>query len=241
MIKNRNILEWLQRVLRKEVRGNVLSMRDFNTYLSFAQRKRFDWLVSQMELTSRVTKSLEVYQDTETLTGLTDEGLYGAKAIPVDTEKVLRAMVLYGESYVKADMVTQLELERRLDDSLTVPTQKHPVYVLQGGEAHVYPYAAGMVVSITYIKTPEKAYLDWVVKPGRTVRYLEEGAIVTLSEGETYPNGEDGGTSLTEEMYWSQEDTVAVADMLLRNISPTLADQGAYQFSSEESAKSERL
>jgi len=46
---------------------------------------------------------------------------------------------------------------------------------------------------------------------------------------------------LTREMKWSQEDTVAVANMILRNIAPSIADQGAYQFSSEESAKSERL
>jgi len=242
MIKNKDILDWLQRVLRKETRGNVISMRDFNTYLAFAQRLRFDWLKQQMELTGRIMRSLETYQTTEVFSP-DDETEYGEYSLSAlgGVEKPLRCMAMYDGKYVKCDWVTQLELEERLSNSLTFPTAKHPVYVLEGGVIQLYPCPTS--AKMTYIKIPEKAYLDWIVQSGRTVRYLSEGGSVNVGEGETYPNSVNNTTDapLTREMKWSQEDTVAVANMILRNIAPSIADQGAYQFSSEESAKSERL
>lgn len=249
MIRNRDILDWLQRVLRKETRGNVVSMRDFNTYLAVNQRKRFDWLMRQMELTGRVVKSLEGYQHTDVLS-LSVDGIYGKVALSALSsylEKPLRCMYLFEGAYTRADWVTQLELEERLSNSLTYPTVEHPVYVMEGGEIHVYPYTAGATVQLTYIATPPKAYLDWVVRASRTVRYLDAAQLVVLNQGqgEVYPNASDNTsnplTSLTQEMLWSQEDSISVADMILRNIAPSIADQGAYQFSSEESAKSEQL
>ena len=149
-------------------------------------------------------------------------------------------MAMYNEKYDrKVDMVTHGEMQERMSNSLTRPTEKYPVGYIEGGKLIVYPYVKS--VRYTYVITPAKAYLDYVVNTNRTVRYLEEGATVTVNSNETWPNQTNNSVSRTKEMEWNDEDKVAVAHRILRTVAPAIQDAGAYQFASEETQKSERL
>lgn len=240
MVKNRDILTWLQRVMRKETRGNVISLNDFNTFLQFAFQKRLGFLLKNLELTGDVTQSLSVFQRTMVINPVNgiDHGYILTDNITDGLEKPLRCI---GPNNRKIDWVTQMEYEKRVGCSLTAPTAKNPVYMIENDRIKIYPYVGVESVTLTYISTPPVPYLDWVVRASRTVRYLDEGQVVTLTQGETYPNGVNGATSKTLDMVWSDDDSVAVADMILRNIAPSVADQGAYQLGSEETIKSEQL
>jgi len=246
MIRNVDILSWLQRVLRKETRGNVLSPADFNTFLSMNQRLHFDEQLRNMELTETITTSMSVYVKTKEL-AMTKVpvhdplyGVYELSHLGFGHEKPLRCMAMYEGKYErKVDMVTHGEMQERMSNSLTRPTKKHPVGYIEGGKLIVYPYVAS--VRYTYVSTPDKAYLDYVVHANRTVRYLNEGATVTVGADETWPNQTHNSVSRTKEMEWNDEDKVAVAHRILRAVAPAIQDAGAYQLASEETQKSERL
>lgn len=247
MIQNKDILNWLQRVLRKEARGNILSPTDFNTFLAVNQRLRFDERMKQMELTDGVTSSMSVYVKSKLLTldkvPIRGSAVYGEALLPSGYEKTLSCMTDFeGLRTAKVDLVTHLEMQERMSNSLTCPSVKHPLGMIEGGKLIVYPYVAS--VRLTYVQTPAKAFLDYVVNTSnRTVRYLDADVDVTVGVNEVWPNKlhNEDFTSNTHEMEWSDEDKIAVAHKILRGVAPAVQDQGAFQLGSEETQKAERL
>lgn len=244
MIKNVDIRNYIDRVLKKEQRGGVFSGDDFNLMLKMANQEHYDAEKAKAEVTSDITNSLRGFITSVTSTTAQTPAT-GYYTLPADYGKLLSARRLYGSDYRKADLVTQLEYEERLSNSLTEPSDKYPTVRIEGTRLKFDPVAY-KAISVTYLKTPAEPYLDFYWDAYDKDQYMDVGDSYILGADETYllngvtKTAGDSITSLTVELDWSEDqDKIAIANRILAKMGISIPNQMAVEFGLGEVNKQE--
>lgn len=239
MVTILGVRKYIDRILKKEQRGNVLSGDDFNIFINLAQSEHFDGEKRKAEITSDIIDSLEPFIKTET--GVTGSPSAGDYILPTDYEKLLGTKRLYNGAYVGCDMVSQLEKDERDDNSLTIPTDKKPVVSIEGGYLRFIP-TTNAYIKITYYRKPEELFLDWYWDANDQIIYLDEGETYTLKTDERYSDGTTSGTksSKTIDFEWiNDSDRIAIAHRVLMKLGITLPNDLAMQYGASETTKND--
>jgi hypothetical protein len=231
----------IDRLTKKEQRGNVLSGEDFNTFLKVAQAEHFDVEKRKAEGTSDIIDSLRAFIVTKTDT--TSSGLVAIPTSPVYA-KLLSAQRLNGSNFVRCDILSQLELEERLDNSLTVGTDALPLVSIEASNFRFYP-AAYSNVKIVYYKQPTEPTLDWYYDANGSIVYLAAAETHTLGTGEYAYDGivttPTEITSRTVELEWADNnDRIAIAYRILTKLGVTIPNNLAVELGASEVMKSDQ-
>ena len=241
ILTNKNIYLLLQRILRKESRGNVVSVDDFNRLFPVKVRERFENRKKEMERTSDITEDLERYIRVETLSESGDgryakpDGNGGEEFV-----KHLGALKPNGDSYLPVDLITKLEYTSMT--SLTKPTERYPVVFYEEGQLVVRPSSVN--VEVHYMVAPNVPFLDYHYR-NMNIVYLDEGdevvddGVNVLKEGSSFPEGNYISETVDSDM--SDNDKLAVLYTMLAEYGVTLPDETAIQYGLSREAKHEQL
>lgn len=233
MIKVATIRNYLDRLTKKEQRGNILSGEDFNTFLAIAQVEYFDQEKRKAEATGDVTDALRAF-----ITTLNSTATSGVLAIPTNPKysKLLQAYRISDTTYYPCDEVSQMEKGDRLTNSLTVPTAKNPIVSVEGS-SFVFNPATTAYVKVVYLKRPTDPFLDFYYDTYKNIVYLDASTTYTLQAGEEYRDGTGTGTvtSLTTEFEWADDmDIINIAYILLVKLGKSIPDNLAIELGSQK-------
>lgn len=229
---NRDILQSIYRVVRKEARGGVITPDDFNRMLAQETIKRYGEMRNAMEKSGEVTTSMEKYIRTTIVNG-------ASFAIPANYEKRLSSIALYNGVYTRrVDEVTQLEYEERVGNSLTKPTARNPVIYPLNGNFIVDPSST---IKFTYMVAPATPFLDYYYDVNGNIQFLTAGQAHTLLVGETYRDGTIGTNqnvnSITVEIDMDYDDKIAIMNGILRQLGVIIPNEGAFAYGTQEQQK----
>jgi len=233
MIQVATVRKYLDRLTKKEQKGNILSGEDFNTFIAISQSEHFDSQKRKAEVTGDITDSLRGFITTATLSATA-----GVLAIPSSPKyaKLLQAYRLDSTTYYPCDLVSQMEKGDRLTNSLTVPTAKNPIVSIEGTN-FVFSPTTNSYVKVVYLKRPTDPFLDFYYDQYRNLVYLAQGATYTLGISEVYRDGTSSGTvtSQTVEFEWTEDDDIiAIAHNLLVKLGITIPNNLAIELGSQK-------
>jgi len=233
MIQVKTIREYIDRLTKKEQRGNILSGEDFNNYLSIAQSEYFDQEKRKAEATGDITDSLRPF-----IVTLNSSATSGVLAIPTNPQyaKLLQAYRLSGSDYRKCDQITQMEKGDRLENSLTVPTAKYPTVSIEGSN-FVFNPTTTAYVKVVYLKRPTDPFLDFYYDANQSIVYMDAGTSHTLGTDEVYRDGTSSGTvnSVTVEFEWvNDSDAIAIAHNILVKLGVTIPNNLAIELGNQK-------
>ena len=233
MIQIATVRKYLDRLTKKEQKGNILSGEDFNTFIAISQSEHFDNQKRKAEATGDITDSLRGFITTANLSatgGNLDISLLSNYA------KLLQAYRYLDPTYYPCDLVSQMEKGDRLTNSLTVPTAKNPIVSIEGSNFVFLP-ATSSYVKVVYLKRPTDPFLDFYYDQYRNIVYLAAGATHTLGTSEVYRDGTSSGTvnSITVEFEWTDDDDIiAIAHNLLVKLGITIPNNLAIELGSQK-------
>lgn len=223
MVQLVDIRRLVDRLTKKEQRGNVISGDDFNTFLRISQAEHFDAQKRKAEQTGDIVDSLRAF-----ITIVNVVTSSGVSSIPSNYGKLISMTRMYGSDYVKCDVVTQMEKEDRLSNSLTEGTSKHPICSIDGTSFRFIP-ASDAYIKYIYYKKPDDPLLDWYIDNNDEYQYLAASAVHVWVTGETdssgtvHTTGDVNYTSTTVELEWLDDyDRVAIAYRLLTKVGVTI-------------------
>jgi hypothetical protein len=171
-------------ILRKDIRGEAVSVTEFNAILPVVSHEYFAQQYAKFQQTQNITDSLAPFIKTATVTLIE-----GVASLPSDYLHMIGAPTctetVGSSSYTrKVDMVSKLELTERLIDPITVPTATYPVATI--GPATTSGYIGTYGTSVIELAV----FGQWVVgvTPYPWVYFdtphgLVTGDTVTLSGG----------------------------------------------------------
>jgi hypothetical protein len=245
MIALVDIRRLVDRLTKKEQRGNIINGEDFNTFLRISQAEHFDSEKRKAEATSDIIDSLSAFIVTYTGATTGGTGLIAKSSLASPYAKLLSAQRLNTTDFVRCDIVSQLELEERLSNSLTVGTNKHPIVSIEDDNFRFSP-SANKNIKIIYYKQPTDPVLDWYIDVNDNIVYLAAAEVHTWVTGETdsvgteHTTGETDYTSLTTELEWSDNsDRITIAYRMLSKMGITIPNNMALEFGVSETMKSE--
>jgi len=243
MITLVDIRKLVDRLTKKEQRGNIISGEDFNTFIRIANSEHFDSEKRKADVTSDIVDSLRSFLST--YTGSATNGTVVISSSLTNYGKLLSAQRIYtGSDYVRCDIVTQLEKEERLSNSLTVATDRYPIASVEGLNINFLP-AATKNVKIVYYKKPADPYLDWYWDVDDNINYMDVTPTGdhTLTSGQTYSDGTTNlvtKTSKTVELEWADNsDRIAIAYRVLLKVGVTIPNNLAVELGASEVMKSD--
>jgi hypothetical protein len=232
MITVSTIRKYLDRLTKKEQRGNMLSGEDFNTFLAIAQAEYFDQEKRKAEATGDVIDSLRSF-----VTTLPSTATSGVLAIPTNPEyvKLLQAYRYNSNVYYPCDLVSQMEKGDRLTNSLTIPSNKYPIVSIEGSN-FVFNPTTSAPVKVVYLKRPADPFLDFYYDQYRNIVYMEADTNYTITAPQEYRDGTTGTkASLTEEFEWADDmDIINIAYILLVKLGKTIPDNLAIELGSQK-------
>lgn len=226
----------LDNMLRKQSRGNVVTDEMFNTLINAAQSEYMDIEKGKADINSDLTGELKPFY-AEAI-GIS---IAGGQYTLQNYAKILRVNTLYNDRYVLCDLVTSLEAETRLGNSLTWPTLKNPFVEEMADYLLFYP-ATITTANIKYIREPNEAFLDYYYDINGSIIYMDEGATHTLYSGEEYRDGTTTGTisSQTQEFEWGVSDIMHIFDIVLRMCSVATDRQLSYAMTNQDTTRKEQ-
>jgi hypothetical protein len=138
MTTNQTLYKAVLDVLRKDVRGEAVSVTEFNAILPVVSHEYFSQQYAKFQQTQNVTDSLAPFIKTATITLIG-----GVASLPTDYLHLIGTptytQTISGTSYTRrVDVVSRLELSERLIDPITQPTLVYPVAVLGKGSTSGY-------------------------------------------------------------------------------------------------------
>ncbi len=177
MTTNEGLYKSVLDILRKDIRGEAVSVAEFNALLPVVSHEYFSQQYAKFQQTQKITDSLAPFIKTATIT-LTS----GVGYLPRDYMHMI-GKPLAGTARV--DMVSRLEYDERSVDYITQPTTTYPVAVI--GTAS---YSSYIGTYSTY--TPELAIFGYTTIAGVSrptilfdsgYNYLNDGDLITISGG----------------------------------------------------------
>lgn len=221
---------------RKQSRGNVITDEMFNTIINAAQSEYMDVEKGKADINSDITGELKPFY-----VEVTGVSIVGGRYTLQNYAKILRVNTLYNDRYVLCDLVTSLEAEMRLGNSLTGPTLKNPFVEEMSSYLFFYP-ATITTANIKYIREPNEAFLDYYYDTSGSIVYMDEGITHKLVYGEEYRDGTTSGTisSQTQEFEWGVPDIMHIFDIVLRMCSVATDRQLSYAMTNQEVTRKEQ-
>lgn len=240
MITLTDIRRLVDRLTKKEQRGNIISGEDFNTFLRISNAEHFDAEKRKADATNDVIDSLRLF-----LTIVQTSASSGVTLLPADYGKLLSAQRLYNGDYVRCDTVSQLEKEERQTNSLTEASDKYPIASVEGIYLKFFPTTTASVTYV-YYKKPTDPFLDWYINTSDVPVYLAASAThvwatgETDSSGTTHTIGDPNWSSLTTELEWADNaDRIAIAYRILAKVGVTIPNNLALELGVSEIMKSD--
>ena len=225
MTTNQSLYKSVLDILRKDERGEAVSVAEFNALLPVVSHEYFAQQYQKFQQTQNITDSLAPFITTATVT-LTA----GAGSLPVDYLHLIGKPLTVTGSY-PVDIVTRLEYAERAIDPITGPTATYPIAVVGASTINVYPTTVASI-TIAYLKDPATPKLDYYVTDATNVRtFLAAAATHTVLTGETYPIAATAPTvgatytSTTVEMEWLAQDRPSILYLFLQKLGVTMNDQ----------------
>ena len=164
-------------VARKDKRGNIFSVGEYNNVSNLVNRELFTQQITKFQLTNIVTESLVPFVKHIILTS--------TFFLPTDFSHIVGDPV-YNDTPV--DIVTEKEYSFRVGDELTKPSTTYPVAKMEfsDGVYKLICYPDTVLPDVTYLKTPDAVKLDYYMLDGR-IYTLDVGETHVVVSGETYP------------------------------------------------------
>lgn len=228
--------------LRKDKRGNALSIDEFNRISVLVDRKMLMAFGSRFEEDVEISSHmgfLKVIDQSVTLTtgvGSMPTNYYRLAGDPWYTD---------GDGIVRwLDVRTSAEHSFRERDYLTKATAKHPSCVLgdqdnsNNLQIRVYPTTIGTIY-INYIRNSVPLYLDYYVN-NTTLQptFMAVSASVPIPSGSTYRDGTTGTkTSLTTNPEWDDTEFPWLMAFYLQYLGVTFPEELLTQIGKGDSAE----
>ena len=225
--------------LRKDRKGGV-SPEEFESFLRlrnidyFNQQFKVDG-VSQINTDS--LSPFAVFNDPEPVT---QDGAFATYYVTPDATYTHLINAFHSASntsyatVVELDIVSNAELNDRLNNAITGPSATEPIGYLSDGKLWVYGVTTGYIL-LSYYKYPADPYFDYYTDASGNVTYLTDGqAEYTLQAGEISRSGLTAGagvTSVSEDLEWGDQDAMNILDMVMTDVGVAQSDQGITQTS----------
>lgn len=147
MTTNQLLYQSILDILRKDERGEAVSVSEFNALLPVVSHEFFSQQYAKFQQTQNITDSLAPFIRTATIT-LTA----GVGYLPADYLHLIgQPTALSGTTTVRVDVVSRLELTGRLTDAITVPSATCPVATLGVADVEGYVGTYGSYATETAI------------------------------------------------------------------------------------------
>ena len=184
MTTNQSLYKSVLDILRKDIRGEAVSVAEFNALLPVVSHEFFAQQYAKFEQTQKITDSLAPFIKTATIT-LTA----GVGYLPADYMHMI-GKPLAGTARV--DMVSRLEYDERSVDYITQPTATYPVAILGTGnrtENFGDYYDSGTNSFVHGIGDFGLTYIDGVSRPvlmfDSGYNFFSNGDRITIANGKT--------------------------------------------------------
>jgi hypothetical protein len=241
MLSILDVRRYIDRLSKKEQKGNIIDGDDFNIFANIAQSEHLDSVKRKADETSNILDSLSKFVYLYTANN-DSNGHYN---YPVSTGlvylKLISAERAYGSEFKKCDILTGEEYAERNSNSLTLPTGKSPCVVYDQTGFKFYPETPASI-RLMYYRKPLGLFLDWYVNANDEIIYLSVGGSHTLTTDEEYSDGTTTGTktSKTVDFEWPDDsDRIAIANRILVKYGIPTTNNLAIELGSSEILKSE--
>ena len=145
MTTNQSLYKSVLDILRKDERGEAVSVAEFNAILPVVSHEYFIQQYAKFQQTQKITDSLAPFIKTATVT-LTS----GVGFLPVDYMHMIGSPTyLQTTTTRKIDVVSRLEYVERAVDAITQPTTTYPIAVLGTGDktSYIGTYVTGGITN----------------------------------------------------------------------------------------------
>jgi len=189
--------------LRKDLRGEAVSVAEFNALLPVVSHEYFIQQYAKFQETQKITDSLAPFIKTATVT-LTS----GVGYLPVDYMHLIGTpMYLQAADTRKIDVVSRLEYAERVVDPITQPTAIYPIAILgtttrTGAFGEYFDYGTNSYVR--GIGAFAQTQIDGVDRPvlifNSGYNFFQNGERITISSGKDNVGTADTGYDGTHEV-----------------------------------------
>lgn len=145
MTTNQSLYKAVLDILRKDERGEAVSVAEFNAILPVVSHEYFIQQYAKFQQTQKITDSLAPFIKTATVT-LTS----GVGFLPYDYMHLIGSPTyLQSTTTRKIDVVSRLEYAERVVDPITQPTTTYPLAILGTGDktSYIGTYVAGGITN----------------------------------------------------------------------------------------------
>jgi len=239
--------------LRKDLRGDALTVIEFNQLLAVVNYEYYAQQYEKFQLTQNITDSLKPFISTATVALTT-----GAGTLPSSPSDYLHTVgkptcveTISAVTYTRTiDVITEAEYAERVVDPITQPTTTYPVAVIRGTTITVYPTS---ITSITlyFLRKPTAPALDYYLTVATNVRTYMAAAgthtVATPTGTEYYPlaatQPSAGATyaSQTVELEWGLQDRPSILNMLLHKCGMEMGDTTIAQYELQQQEKNNKV
>lgn len=203
MTTNQLLYKSVLDILRKDLRGEAVSVTEFNALLPVVSHEYFTQQYAKFQQTQKITDSLAPFIKTATIT-LTA----GVGYLPVDYMHLIGSPTCIQTAITrKIDVVSRLEYAERAVDPITQPTATYPVAIL-GTSARTENfgeyYNSGTNSFVYGIGDFAQTQIDGINRPVLTFdsgyNFFKNGDRITIASGKTNLGASATGYNGTHEV-----------------------------------------
>jgi len=230
------VYESLLTLLRKDKRGNSLSVEEYNRLAALVSNKVYQKYFDSDDR-DELLSDFRVMQYEMQLVAGGNSAMPFAKGYTPPNYYWISGSPFYNDNGTARflDQVTPTELAKRYADYLTQPTIENPVFQVSSPDTNPNAFYA----FLCYPSTMTKIYMDYyriALTPKLdyymnnttfTMTFLSEGQSVAIPVGSTYSDGSTSGTktSLTVDWEFVESDLPLIMAYFLQELGITLPDQ----------------
>lgn len=245
---NNDILNLINFSIRKDTKGQPLTLERFTLILDTKSLDYFEQLYDRYEQTAEMTDSLKRFKVTTSGANLD----FTDYTIDLPTDYAHKGFLYYkkdGTTVKPVDMLTDDQFMMRQDAAIEIPTSTYPIARMITDYIEYLPTDLDQNnFTLSYLRYPTSPVYDYYIDANGLSIYLEEGEGHNWSDGETDSAGvvhyESSGsvsgyeyTSLTEELDFNEEDKLKIAYKIMQALAVPINEATVYQYA--EQAKNE--
>lgn len=240
---NEYIFEVIDFVIKKDKRGQPVSLQNRSMLLDTQGLSYFESLYDQYEKTNELTDSIKRFKVTKS----------GSNLIPYGTMLTLPSAVgeVYahaGSLYYKKDgtdvkpveIVSDDQFMMRQDSEIEYPDEDFPIARLITNYIEYLPTTLTQTYfTLTYLRYPTTPKYDYYIQTNGLPVYLAAGEKHTWLAGQEDSSGnvktgaEGEYTSLTVELDFNDEDKLKIAARILQAMSIPINEAGVFQYAEQ--------
>jgi hypothetical protein len=247
MIAVETVYDTLLSLIREDKRGNAISPDEFNRLSKLVNERVFQKKYAGFETSTENIGALARFKEIEVPLVLAA----GSTSLPSNYREIIgKPRITDSLGMIRrCDLISQLELDERSDDYLTMPIQTYPVYTLgelDGSDniiMHVYPATITGNVTIDYLKNPTVPYYDYYTNNTTlVVVYMDTSTVPAIASGNIYRDGTAGDgvttfTSLSADWEWDEGDLMLILTIFAEMLGIALPDQFLVEVGNAEEVK----